>query len=702
MVSRLEQALTLAMNGYYLFPLEENSKFPEAGYSWTHRSTVDAESIKGWFKDRHMGWERNPNIGIDCGKSGLYVIDVDVKNGKHGDKTLTELKKKHGLTNTREVMTPTGGRHLIYENTASLSNTAEALGPGIDTRGIGGYIVAPGSEIDGVEYLFTNKREVAELDEWVGELLADYKFRPNREKGATISEDDPANIDRATAWLEESAKHAVEGAGGDHITYATAAKLRDFGCSEDVTLQLMLDHWNDECSPPWDADDLERKVANAFSYGQQATGANSLEAEFDIKAPPPKSPIKLAPFAPESWDLGELAEPVPQRDWLYGDLALAKKVTVIVAPGGAGKSTFSLSMAISKATGRNILDISPLERGAVWVYNNEDDKEEMKRRVVAIMQNNGIPESELFDEDVNGKHQRPLLFLNSGEHERFRIAIKKDGQIQPSAVKAAIKHILDNNIKLWIVDPLVSTHPANENDNGEMETIADMYRTIAQATGCAVILIHHTKKPQDADSSGHEGNMDTLRGASALQGVARIICTFFGMSAKRAKEFNIPDEMRWKYVGLMMAKANMSAATADVRWYEKFGERIGMSATDIDGEEVGVLRPIRLLRGNNEALTDNTRALLLDLEAECNGSTVKLKDIAAGLVASYPMHMGKNEKTLERAIRRMFDEGSKNYDCKAGQLSLIEIPSDKPRGPKTVAAIRMRLNLTAEQEADLD
>lgn len=585
MNKKLRLALMLAMQGYYLFPLEENSKKPEPGYSWPKRSTRDPEIIKSWFKDRFMGYEQNPNIAIDCRKSDAFVVDVEgAKKGekKRGDKTLAALKMKYGMTPTMEVSTPSGGVHYYFKNTFELGCTTGALGVGIDTRGIGGYVVAPGSyvidDVHGYEgaYKIIKRGEMAETDAWLGKALASSKPTPKSEKGATISEDDPANVDRARLWLEDTAEFAVEGAGGDHVTFATAAKLRDLGCSEDTTLRLMLDHWNEECSPPWEADDLERKVANAFSYGRNATGANSIEAEFDVKAAPPKSAIKLPPYTPKEWTKGRQKAPNPLREWLFGDLALAKKVTVLGAPGGAGKSTFSLMMAISKATGRNILDISPIERGATWIYNNEDDEEEMERRVIAIMQHYGIPEEELFDEDVNGKNQRCLFFMNSGEHDRFRIASKKDGQIRPHAVKAAIEHIRQNNIKLWIVDPLISTHPANENDNNEMEAIADMYRVIAQATGCAIILIHHSKKLQEASSDGHEGNMDTLRGASALQGVARIIATLFGMSSKRAKEFGVPDEMRWKYVGLMMAKANMSAATSEIRWFEKIGERIGL------------------------------------------------------------------------------------------------------------------------------
>jgi AAA domain/Bifunctional DNA primase/polymerase, N-terminal len=598
---RLQQALSLAMQGFYLFPLEENSKLPEKGYSWAKRSTRNPETIKSWFKDRIMGWEHNPNIAIDCGKSGVLVIDVDTKDGKDGDATFANLAMDHGAwPKTRMAKTMSGAKHYFYWNTANVSISAGKLGVGVDTRGIGGYVVAPGSYVidkeRGIEggYEWLNKEEIVDMPEWLAEKLSIYRHVTNREKEATISEDDPANIDRAIDWLENAAKHAVEGDGGDHLTFATAAKVREFGCSEEKTLELLLDHWNEHCSPEWDPEDLQHKVANAFSYGRNATGAASAEAEFDINEKPPSSAKVKEPRRAEGFELDFNVDKIPLREWLFGDLALAKKVTVLVAPGGAGKSTFSLMMAISKATGRNILDIEPIERGAVWVYNNEDDKEEMKRRAGAIMQHYGIPVSELFNEDVKGKAQRCFFYMNSGEEDRFRIASKKEGQITPLDMKWAIQQIQENSIKLMIVDPLVSTHPCNENDNGEMEAIADMYRTIAQATGCAVILIHHTKKPQDASSDGHEGNMDTLRGASALSGVARIIATFFGMSAKRAKEYGIAEDMRWKYVGLMMAKANMSKATSDVRWFEKVDERIGVTNENMDGEEVGVLRPAKL------------------------------------------------------------------------------------------------------------
>lgn len=706
MASKLEQALKLAMNGYYLFPLGENSKMPEAGYPWKHRSTTDPDTIKGWFVDKFMGYEHNPNIGIDCGKSGLYVVDVDVKEGKRGDKTIAALEKKHGLTPTLESVTPTGGRHLLYKNTKELCNTAEKLGAGIDTRGVGGFIVAPGSEIDGNVYKFVNKKKVAELDEWIGEALHEHRFKPNKDKGDTITEDDAADIQRAITWLQKNAEPAIEGEGGDHVTYATAAKLRDLGCSEDTTLELMLEHWNDECDPPWDADDLAYKVKNAFRYGQSATGASSPEADFEDKAIPAsmkkqKEARKAAGGALrflEKFDVNK----IPRREWVFGFLALARKVTLLVAPAGAGKSTLTLSIAISKATGRNILGLEPRGRGRVWVYNNEDDMEEMQRRIGAIMQHYGIPMEELFDEDVR-HDQKCYLAVTSGEDRPLRIARRGDaGEIKSVDTKQIIADIKEHDVKLLIVDPFSETHEADENDNKQIQEVAKLYRKIAWETGCAVFLVHHTKKLDIASSDGHDGNLDTVRGASSLGGVARLVLTFFTMSKVRAKAFGVPESEHKKYVGLSVAKANMSADSGDTIWFEKLGEKIGAVEWDDDGEEVGVLRPVKLSRDNTEKLKAVNRELLYDIESACDGETILVSALAQDLVSHFPMQQGKQAKSLEKAILRMFDHGEQSHFAKSHRLELVERDSTKARGPRKVAAIRcvptQAQNTPAEEE----
>jgi AAA domain len=75
---------------------------------------------------------------------------------------------------------------------------------------------------------------------------------------------------------------AVEGAGGDGATFRVACNVKDFGISEDKCLQLLAEHWNAEkAHPPWPIEQLQQKVENAYSYGQNPIGVSAPEAQFE-------------------------------------------------------------------------------------------------------------------------------------------------------------------------------------------------------------------------------------------------------------------------------------------------------------------------------------------------------------------------------------------------------------------------------------
>jgi hypothetical protein len=64
---------------------------------------------------------------------------------------------------------------------------------------------------------------------------------------------------------------------------------------------------------------------------------------------------------------------------------------------------------------------------------------------------------------------------------------------------------------LLILDPLIRVHRADENSAPEMAAILDGLRTLARDSGCAVLLVHHTRKAPALGSPGHG-----LRGSSDL------------------------------------------------------------------------------------------------------------------------------------------------------------------------------------------
>jgi len=104
-------------------------------------ATTDPRKIAEWF-DGPAGIPYN--IGIAT--QGLLVLDIDRKPGKpDGLKTLVALMERHGkLPSTLTAKTANGGAHMVYRLPAGkhVKSSAGKLGPSLDVRADGGYIVA--------------------------------------------------------------------------------------------------------------------------------------------------------------------------------------------------------------------------------------------------------------------------------------------------------------------------------------------------------------------------------------------------------------------------------------------------------------------------------------------------------------------------------------------------------------------------------
>ena len=288
---------------------------------------------------------------------------------------------------------------------------------------------------------------------------------------------------------------------------------------------------------------------------------------------------QLPPIAPAFVERLNVAM-LPRRRWLLGRALLRGNLTLKIAPPGVGKSTLGIEQAVAIVTGRPITDQEVHEQTKVWIYNNEDDADELKRRLAAVLQHWDIPLDEV----------RGRLALNSGADRPLLVAkVDRAGTvIRMPDVDACIEHIRAHQIGAFIVDPFVETHEVTENSNEQIKAVAVMFREIARAGNCAVMLVHHTAKPPQGSSDGHAGNLNTSRGASALAGVARIVQTLFSMSARDAEQHGVDDDERHLFVRLDDAKANLGLISGRARWFRRVGVTIA------NGDEVGVLVPDQL------------------------------------------------------------------------------------------------------------
>ncbi|MDP2800814.1 MAG: DUF3987 domain-containing protein [Phreatobacter sp.] len=267
---RLALALEMAAHGFRVFPLLPGSKEPPKGVAGVTRATTDAATIRAWFAaDPAM------NYGVAAG-AGLIVVDVDAAKGG------LEALKTLGLPETFTVKTPGGGLHL-YLTGPDVAQSVDRIAPGVDIRSGGGYVVGPGSYFadPGGKKGYAGPYEIAaNLPAAVAPeslILRCGQPRERSDAPPAAEQDAPADLARARDWLA-NAPPAVEGQGGDAATYKVACVLRDMGLTEPTALDLMREHWNARCSPPWDDAGLAAKVANAFTYGQNPPAVKSMEA----------------------------------------------------------------------------------------------------------------------------------------------------------------------------------------------------------------------------------------------------------------------------------------------------------------------------------------------------------------------------------------------------------------------------------------
>lgn len=276
-MTKLEHALALAEQGFWIFPIQSNAKFPPVFSGWQEGATRDSAVIQSIWQGRDY------NIGISTSRfredEALVVVDVDKGEKKNGESSLLWLELEGWeLPDTATQSTPRGGRHLIYSCAAPVRQGTSVLGPGLDIRSRGGYIVGSGSTIDDGGYCL-NAAPVVPAPEWLIARCGTAKV-PTEVPTPAVGIDQSRAEQRAVRYLATEAPLAIEGLAGDECTYKVAARCKDFGIAMTSCFHLMADHWNPRCQPPWSTDDLVAKVHNAYAYGTEAIGASAPEVQF--------------------------------------------------------------------------------------------------------------------------------------------------------------------------------------------------------------------------------------------------------------------------------------------------------------------------------------------------------------------------------------------------------------------------------------
>jgi hypothetical protein len=206
----LDAALAYAARGWPVFPCVPGLKVPVKNSHGVDDATTDTEQIIRW-------WTARPdcNVAIATGTaSGIYVLDFDVNS---------PLKK--ALPPTFVVRTPSGGTHHYFKNIPGLPNSASKITAGLDTRGEGGYVLAPPSFITRPEdesgpYLIEEENEYADLPDFIIAIMKKAEPPPQRKVMDVLVP--PSDHYAAKALDDECARvcNAAEGTRNDTLNRA--------------------------------------------------------------------------------------------------------------------------------------------------------------------------------------------------------------------------------------------------------------------------------------------------------------------------------------------------------------------------------------------------------------------------------------------------------------------------------------------------
>ena len=260
----------------------------------------------------------------------------------------------------------------------------------------------------------------------------------------------------------------------------------------------------------------------------------------------------VQPFAPTQ---------IPPREWLYGRAIIRRYISMVVAPGGTGKSALTMVEAVAMATGKTLLPgdnpVSPLR---VWLHNAEDDRLELQRRLAAALQHHKLTLA-----DLNNN-----LILSSGRD--VPLCLARDGAHGPKIEQRSVDHIIEQSRRLAVdvimLDPLGALHTLPENSNEAMNLLMGALREIADKARVAIVLVHHTSKVASTNMSA--AGAGASRGASALVDAVRSSRQLGQMTEKEAGDFGVPLDQRWAFIRVDNGKANLAPAEA-ARWVRLVG-----------------------------------------------------------------------------------------------------------------------------------
>jgi hypothetical protein len=443
-----QAALELASAGWFVFPVQERGKQPLV--RWRDESTSDTGKVSEW-------WDRwpNANIGIDCGKSQLVVVDYD--------------GVEPPVVDTLQVKTGRGVHHYFHNDGDPVPNSASAIGDKIDVRGEGGYVLAPPSvHPSGAVYEWSDNR-IAPLDDSLRVRM----------------------VKKKEEYHSDTTVTRLGGSWGEKILQSEAAIVRTTGQGKrnhqlfESALRVMSavkgGHLDRHIA--W-AQILEAAVGAGLDRSEAEGTIESAWDRAGVRHPPermmPSSSVVLPDDPAEAWQAMSIQQLIdlPPPRWLVPQL-IVEGMNWLVGEQKIGKTFLALDAAMT------------LARSVPVLYFAGEGVSGLGVRIQSwISYHAERPENFMVFPFVP-KLNRP------GDPERFLATVEA---LQP---------------KLVVIDTFARAMAgADENSAMEVGRFISMIDEARERAGCSSLILHHPAK----NGLGYRGS-GAIAGAADLMAV---------------------------------------------------------------------------------------------------------------------------------------------------------------------------------------
>jgi hypothetical protein len=435
-----------------------------------------------------------------------------------------------------------------------------------------------------------------------------------------------ASRDRAATKLRSLVRDgdvAISGRGGNQRTYDLAAELAGLCPDSDVVASLLKDIWNPACQPPWEDEEIDTFVANAFHYRQDPPGNKDdaglisetfaggfglalLDTPPTVKAEKPKKQSRFMILHEKDMDNR------PEPTWIIKDLIPDDSVCLWLGASQTFKSFLLQDAMLGVAAGTETFGDIP-DPGVCLYAALEDMNGVIGPRRKAWKSARGIT-------DVDNFRASPAPRIEHHDDiDEWMDEIERDlkgARLRMVAIDTAGKAIGGQN----------------ENESAVVRQFWSVCDALRERFGCTVVAVHHSGKDASRGargSSAWQGDFDTI------VEVKRPSMQHLNVEVTVTKHKNAADGKKWMFKG----RQHAGSLVFDPMDESDFKEALEETTDTITPKKVGKLLASRKAHTRETALSTSDVWIGLG-----DGSQGRITDIDG---------MNKGCRQLERMANNM-------------------------------------------------